>query len=206
MNRNGYIIVYLFIFIFVSALPVYAQDRYSELERDLQLSESQRMQIEETKRKYMDDFQDLNQKAINKRLELRELNRNQFASPERRERLQRELRVIENSKHNLYNYYRANLSRSLNQNQRNRYNSYVDSERKMATNRPGYPPMNRSAFPPSYRYQRPFSSHQPFYPHQNRVVGAPPSSMYRPVGPPLTRPMGPPNRHSIQPMPRGYGR
>jgi hypothetical protein len=207
MTKARRIILYLLVFILLGGLPLYAQGRYSELERDLQLSESQRMQVEETKKRYMGDLQGLNQEAVNKRLELRELNRNPSAAPDRRERLQRELGAIESSRHNLYNQYRSDLSRVLNQDQRNRYNSYVDSERKAASNRPGYPSMNRSMYPPSYRYQRPPSAYRPFYPQQYRSINPPPSSMYVPMGPSSNRPVSPtPNRPPAPPAPRGHGR
>jgi hypothetical protein len=207
MKSGRRVVFYFLFFVFFSALPLYAQGRYSDLEKDLQLSESQRMQVEETKRRYMGELQGLNQEAVNKRLELRELNRNPSAGPEKRERLQRELGGIENSRHNLYNQYRSDLSRVLNQDQRNRYNSYVDSERSRAINRPGYPSMNRSVYPPPYRYQRYPSPYRPVYPNQYRRPDSPPSSMYRPSGPSLNQSVSPPgNRPSAPSAPRGYGR
>ena len=210
MTTTRRIIICLFFFVALGELPLHAQGRYSELERDLQLSETQRMQVEETKKRYMGDLQTLNQDAVNKRLELRELNRNPSASPEKRERLQRELGTIENSRHNLYNQYRSDLSRVLNQDQRNRYNSYVNSERRAVPNRPGYPSIGRSPYPPSYRYQRPPSAYRPFYPHRYRAINPPPSSMHMPSRPPSGSPPGPvgtpPNRPSAPPAQRGHGR
>jgi len=210
MTRTRHIIICILFIMALGELPLHAQGRYSELERDLQLSESQRMQVEETKRRYMGDLQGLNQEAVNKRLELRELNRNPSAGPEKRERLQRELTTIENSRHNLYNQYRSDLSRVLTQDQRNRYNSYVDSERRAAPGRPGYPSMNRPTYPPSYRYQRPPSAYRPFYPYRYRAINPPPSSMHAPSRPPSgfsSGPAGAPfNRPSAPPAPRGHGR
>ena len=150
---------------FLPALPLIAQTGYQQFERDLQLSESQRTHVEETKRRYMDELHGLRQESINKRLELRELDRNPAGDPERRERLQRELGAIDSTRHNLYNQYRTDVSRVLNQEQRNRYNRFVDTERGRTVNRPA--PAGRPIAPPPPPVYR--------FPHAQPPMAAPPS-------------------------------
>ena len=181
MRFTKYITPYAFLFFFLPALPLMAQTGYPEFERDLQLSESQRMHVEETKKRYMDELLGLKQESINKRLELRELDRHPTGDPERRERLQRELGAIDSTRHNLYNQYRSDVSRILNQEQRNRYNNFVDTERRGAVNRPA---------------------------PADRPTALPPPSAYRsqPAGPPVVRPQGPAARPPAAPPFRGHGR
>jgi hypothetical protein len=191
---------------------VYGQSTYSEFERGLQLSESQKAQAEETKRRYMGELQGLKQESINKRLELRELDSHPGSNPERRERLQRELGVIENSRQNLYNQYRSDVSRVLNHDQRERYNSFVNTERRRTgIDRSVTPPVYRPISPPSGRAMNQAPPGHSVSPPMSRGVNPPPPAAYRPmppsVSPPMSRPAGPPmNRPMTPPSSRGHGR
>ena len=196
---------------------VHGQSTYSEFERGLQLSESQKTQAEETKRRYMGELQGLKQESINKRLELRDLDNHPGSNPERRERLQRELGTIENSRQNLYNQYRSDVGRVLNNDQRERYNSFVDTERRRAgMERSVTPPVYRPINPPSGRAMYPPAPGHSIGPLMNRTMNPPAPHAYRPMPPPASRPMGPPvsrpmspppvNRPMTPPPSRGYAR
>jgi len=196
---------------------VHGQSTYSEFERGLQLSESQKAQAEETKRRYMGELQGLKQESINKRLELRDLDNRPGSNPERRERLQRELGTIENSRQNLYNQYRSDVGRVLNNDQRERYNSFVDTERRRARmERSVTPPVYRPINPPSGRAMYPPAPGHSIGPLMNRTMNPPAPHAYRPMPPPASRPMGPPvsrpmspppvNRPMTPPPSRGYAR
>ncbi len=77
------------------AVPLLAQESYREFERGLNLSESQRAQVEGIKRRYMGEWRILRIESARKRFELRELRRFQPDQWERAERVQRELDQIE---------------------------------------------------------------------------------------------------------------
>ncbi len=198
MNYGKQILLVILLLALFPAASLYAQNRYSEFERDLQLSESQKSQVEETKRRYMDELRGLNQEYINKRLELRQLDSNPSANKERRERLQRELGTIEGSRHNLFNQYRSEVTRALNQDQRDRYNNFVDTEQRRTMNRPVSPPMNRLSPPPVDQY----TGHP-----APRGVNPPSGPQYGPT-PPMNRPQAPSSIRPpvTSPRMRGYGR
>jgi hypothetical protein len=200
--------LYAFILLLLSSLPLYAQSGYSEFERDLRLSESQKQQVSETKRKYMEELQVLKQESINKRLELRQLDRSPGVDPEKRERLQRELGAIENTRFNLYNQYRSEVSRALNQAQRDKYNSFVDTEARRGVNRPvPSSPQDHALSPPMTRLPPPPLDRSVVNPPLNRANPPLSTPSYRPMGPPAARPVAPPlNRPPAPSPPRGYGR
>ena len=192
MKLTARIAAHALILCLLAVSPLMAQTGYPEFERELQLSEAQRIHIEETKRRYMDELQTLKQESINKRLELRDLDRHPSADPERRGRLQRELGAINSLRQNLYNHYRSDVARVLNQQQRDRYNTFVDTERgrtfsrEAPSDRSYIPPMGGSVSPPRHQYQ-------PGYTPTGPPVGRPPGA------PPVSQPMG-------RPTSRGYGR
>jgi len=117
----------LFLF-FVPSL--FAQDSYADFESGLQLTDSQKMKMEEIKKKYINDWRSTKQEAVRKRLELRELSRNQPGNTEKTEKLQNDISDIQRSRKNIYNQYRGEVSRTLNNEQREKYNNFCTSERR----------------------------------------------------------------------------
>jgi preprotein translocase subunit SecF len=133
--------VFLFLLFILAALPLFAQNSYSEFERGLELTEPQRMQIQGIRNKYIDGWRAVRMETMRKRLELRELNQNPSANAERTRRLQGELRELETAQGNIYNQYKSEVSRTLNEKQRERYNNFVDTEdRRMRLPRPDHQP------------------------------------------------------------------
>ena len=123
-----YIAAILFFLLFVP--PLFAQDSYADFERGLQLTDSQKMKVEEIKKKYINEWRSTKQEAVRKRLELRELSRNQPGNTEKTEKLQNDISDIQRSRKNLYNQYRGEVSRTLNNEQREKYNNFCTSERR----------------------------------------------------------------------------
>lgn len=124
-----------FILCLLIAPSLYAQNSYSEFERGLGLSNPQRTQIEGIRNRYTNEFQSLRQESMKKRLELRELSRNPRANTERIGRVQGEIQELDTAKHNLYQQYRGEVSRTLNDRQREHYKSFCDQERRKNPNR-----------------------------------------------------------------------
>lgn len=124
-----------FILCLLIAPPLCAQNSYSEFERGLGLSDPQRTQMEMIRNRYTNEFRSLKQESMKKRLELRELGRNPHANAERIGRVQGEIQELDTAKHNLYQQYRGEVSRTLNSRQRERYNSFCDQERRKNPNR-----------------------------------------------------------------------
>ncbi|MCX5809607.1 MAG: periplasmic heavy metal sensor [Proteobacteria bacterium] len=130
-----YIVALLLFLLF--APPLFAQDSYADFEKGLQLTDSQKMKMKEIKKKYINDWRSTKQEAVRKRLELKELFRNQPGNTERIEKLQNEISDIERSRENLYNQYRGEVSRTLNNEQREKYNNFCTSERRRMMRPPG---------------------------------------------------------------------
>jgi Spy/CpxP family protein refolding chaperone len=126
MNR----LTYILLFLFVAVPPLFAQDSYQEFERGLNLSEAQRSQVEGIKNRYIEEWRSLKSESIRKRLELRQAYRNPSMDGNRAQALQEDIRGIEQSRQNLYNQYRNEVSRVLNDQQRQRYNSFSENERR----------------------------------------------------------------------------
>jgi Spy/CpxP family protein refolding chaperone len=120
--------LFLFSTFFVS--PLYSQHSYLDFERGLNLSDNQRTAVEDVKRKYMDEWRASKGDVIKKRLELRDLNKNPLINRDKIEKLQNEILEIEISRENLYNQYRGEISRILNEEQREKYDNFCGSERK----------------------------------------------------------------------------
>ena len=115
--------------------PLLAQESYHEFERGLNLSESQRTQVEDIKWKYMGEWRALRMASARKRFELRELQRYEPDQLEKAERVQRELDQIEASRQTLFRQYCGEVSTVLNQEQRCRFNRFMSWESR----RPVYP-------------------------------------------------------------------
>ena len=123
-----YIIALLLFLLFTP--PLVAQDTYSDFERGLHLSDTQKAKIQDIKRKYINEIRSTKEEAVKKRLELREVSRNQHGNTERIERLQSEIADIERTRENLFIQYRSEVSRTLNEEQREKYNNFCTSEKR----------------------------------------------------------------------------
>jgi Spy/CpxP family protein refolding chaperone len=125
------LIFFLLIF-FLCAPSLFAQHSYSEFERSLELTEPQKAQVQGIRNKYINEWQTVRRGSTRKKLELRELSKNPGTNPEKIGKLENELRELETAQGNIYNQYRAEVSRVLNEKQRERYNDFFDTEnRKM---------------------------------------------------------------------------
>lgn len=129
------IIALTFAALSVTVLPVFAQVSYHEFERGLNLSETQRNQVEGIKRRYMNEWRDLKDESVRKRIELNELQRSRRLPArsgriEREDRLERDLQGIEQSRERLYRRYRDEVSRVFDERQRERYDEFVTRERR----------------------------------------------------------------------------
>ena len=120
--------VFLLLLFFVP--PLYAQDSYREFERGLNLSDSQRTHMEGIKRKYSDEWRSLNNESMQRRLELNDMNRGPGYSRDRADKVQRELGGIEVQRRQLYQQYRDEVGRVLNEQQRERYEQFMGQERR----------------------------------------------------------------------------
>ncbi len=138
------------------AVPLLAQESYREFERGLNLSESQRAQVEDIKRRYMGEWRTLRMESARKRFELWELRRFRPDQWERAERVQRELDQIDAEKLRLFRQYRDEVSAVFNEEQRERFNRFTGRENRRSL----YPP--RYANPP---YGNPPDMNPP--PHRN---------------------------------------
>jgi len=118
--------------------PLAAQESYQEFERGLNLSESQRAQVEDIKRRYLDEWMALRMESARKRFELRQLRRFEPDQWERAERVQRELDQIEAAKQRLFRQYRREVSSVFNQEQRGRFNRFMGRENRRPANPPPY--------------------------------------------------------------------
>ena len=99
------------------------------------MSETQRNQVEGIKRKYMDEWSGLKDQSVKKRIELNELQRRRQYHPpseraERETRLERDLQGIEQSRERLYRRYRDEVSRVFDEEQRGRYDDFIQRERR----------------------------------------------------------------------------
>ncbi|MHB8109952.1 MAG: Spy/CpxP family protein refolding chaperone [Syntrophorhabdaceae bacterium] len=125
----------------ISTPSLWAQNSYSEFERGLQLSEPQRAQVEGIRNRYTNEWQTLRRESARKRTELRELGRNPGANSARIGKIQGELHELDTARHNSYQQYRSEVSRTLNDRQRERYNTFCNQERRKN-------PMQRRSFNP----------------------------------------------------------
>lgn len=126
MNR----LIFLLLLFFFCAPPLFAQNSYSEFERGLELTEPQRNHMHGIRNQYINEWQAVRRESMRKRLELRELRRNPSANPERMGKLQSEVRDLETTRGNIYNQYSSEVSRTLDDRQRERYNNFVGTENK----------------------------------------------------------------------------
>ena len=118
----------ILLFLFFPVFSAQAQESYRNFEQGLNLSDTQREQVEGIKRKYMDEWRTLNNESARKRLELQGVDRNSEAGRERARRLEGDLNSMQSSKDNLYRRYRGEVSGVLNEQQRGRYERFSNGE------------------------------------------------------------------------------
>jgi Spy/CpxP family protein refolding chaperone len=133
-----FVVFFLLLCVFITP-SLRAQNSYSEFERGLQLTEPQRTQVEDIRNRYINEWQSLRRESSRKHRELRELSREPEANSARIGRIQGELQELDTARHNSYQQYRSEVSRTLNHRQREQYNSFCDQERRknMQRFRPG---------------------------------------------------------------------
>jgi hypothetical protein len=110
--------------------PLFAQSSYADFEKALGLTDDQRARADHIMRKYMGEMRALQQEALNRRLQLRDLDGAVPQNRPRIRRLRREIDEIELAKEQTFNQYRSELQKTLNEQQRERYNSYCESENR----------------------------------------------------------------------------
>jgi hypothetical protein len=133
--RGFVVIAFLLIFLVPT---VFAQESYREFERGLNLSEAQKAQVDGIKRKYVDEWRGLKEESLRKRLELRELNREQPDNREKADRMQRDLNQIETSRHRLLRQYSNEVSAVFNDEQRARYDKFRNRENRRPMTSPDH--------------------------------------------------------------------
>lgn len=121
--------IVLFLFMTMTS-PAHAQNSYSEFERGLQLSGPQRAQVEGIRNRYINEWQSMRRESARKRMELKDLGRDPGANADRINRVQGELQELDIARHNSYRQYRSEVSRTLNDRQRQQYNTFCDQERR----------------------------------------------------------------------------
>jgi Spy/CpxP family protein refolding chaperone len=146
---NLCVLMLLLLFTLFGVSPSGAQDSYQDFERGLNLSDSQREQVQGIRKKYMDEWRTLNQESARKRLELQGVDRGSDAGRERARRLESDLNSVQSSKDNLYRRYRGEVSGVLNEQQRGRYESFSNGERTRGT----MPSPYQRGMTPSFRYR-----------------------------------------------------
>jgi hypothetical protein len=130
------IFVSLLLLFFSYAPSLFAQQSYKEFEKSLELTEPQKAHIQGVRNRYINEWQTVRKESMRKRLEHRELCKNPAAGPEKCGKLEIELRDLETVRGNIYNQYRGEVSRILNEKQRERYNSFFDAQNRKMTHPP----------------------------------------------------------------------
>ena len=111
------------------AIPAQAQDSYRDFEKELNLTDAQRQQVEGINKKYIGEWQSLKNEAVRRRLELQGVDQGSPAGRERARKLESELHGIRSSRENLYRQYKGEVYGVLDEKQRGRYDRFVDGER-----------------------------------------------------------------------------
>ena len=129
-------LIFFLLLFFLCAPSAFAQHSYSEFERSLELTESQKGQVQTIRNKYINEWQTVRKEFMRKKLEQRELCKNPAAGLEKCGKLENELRDLETARGNIYNQYRGEVSRVLNEKQRERYNNFFNAENRKMTHPP----------------------------------------------------------------------
>ena len=149
MNHTTLCISFFLLFLVQSVLPAQAQDSYQDFERGLNLSDTQKEQVQGIRKRYMEEWTTLRRESARKRLELQEVDRNSEAGRERARRLEGDLNSMRSSRENLYRRYRGEVSGVLNEQQRGRYERFSNGEGRRGMTPP---PHQRGMMPPA-RYR-----------------------------------------------------
>jgi Spy/CpxP family protein refolding chaperone len=107
-----FVVFFILLCVFITP-SLRAQNSYSEFERGLQLTEPQRTQVEDIRNRYINEWQSLRRESSRKHRELRELNRDPETNSARIGRIQGELQELDTARHNSYQQYRSEVSRTL---------------------------------------------------------------------------------------------
>jgi Spy/CpxP family protein refolding chaperone len=129
-------IIFILLLFFSCAPSAFAQNSYKEFERSLELTEPQKIQMQGIRNKYINEWKTVRKESVRKRLELKELCKNPAASFEKCGKLENELRDLETVRGNIYNQYRGEVSKVLNEKQRERYNNFFNAENRKMTHPP----------------------------------------------------------------------
>ena len=129
-------IIFILLLFFSCVPSAFAQNSYKEFERSLELTEPQKIQMQGIRNKYINEWKTVRKESMRKRLELKELCKNPAASLEKCGKLENELRDLETVRGNIYNQYRGEVSRVLNEKQRERYNNFFNAENRKMTHPP----------------------------------------------------------------------
>jgi Spy/CpxP family protein refolding chaperone len=129
-------IIFFLLLFFSCVSSLFAQNSYSEFEKKLELTEPQKVQMQGIRNKYINEWQTVRKESMRKRLELKELCKNPAAGPEKCGKLENELRELETARGNIYNQYSGEVSRVLNERQRERYNNFFNAENRKMTHPP----------------------------------------------------------------------
>jgi len=144
-----WILVLLLFPVLFFASPAQAQDSYRDFERGLNLSDTQKEQVQGIRKKYMDEWRTLNQESARKRLELQGVDRSSEAGRERARKLEDDINSMRSSRENLYRRYQGEVSGVLNEQQRGRYEKFSTGEGRRGMMPP---PHQRGMMPfPGYR-------------------------------------------------------
>ena len=148
-NTSLWILVLLLFPVLLFASPAQAQDSYRDFERGLNLSDTQKEQVQGIRKKYMDEWRTLNQESARKRLELQGVDRSSEAGRERARKLEDDINSMRSSRENLYRRYQGEVSGVLNEQQRGRYEKFSTGEGRRGMMPP---PHQRGMMPfPGYR-------------------------------------------------------
>jgi len=144
-----WILVLLLFPVLFFASPAQAQDSYRDFERGLNLSDTQKEQVQGIRKKYMDEWRTLNQESARKRLELQGVDRSSEAGRERARKLEDDINSMRSSRENLYRRYQGEVSGVLNEQQRGRYEKFSTGEGRRGM----MPPSHQRGMmpPPGYR-------------------------------------------------------
>ena len=126
-------LIFLLLLFFSCVPSLFAQNSYSEFEKSLELTEPQKMQMQSIRNRYINEWQITRKEFVKKRLEKKELCKNSAAGPEKCVKLETELRDLETARGSIYNQYRGEVSRVLNEKQRERYNNFFNAENRKMT-------------------------------------------------------------------------
>jgi hypothetical protein len=129
-------LIFILLFFFSCAPSAFAQNSYKEFEKSLELTEPQKVQMQGIRNKYINEWQTVRKEFMRKRLEMKELCKIPAAIPEKCGKLENELRDLEAARGNIYNQYRGEVSKVLNERQKERYNNFFNAANRKMT----YPP------------------------------------------------------------------